>query len=249
VAATTLYPFVPSGPRFAESLAFFRELGFSVEWNDAGLAGLRNGNAYFLLQDINVPEWQSNQMITYEVDDLDGYWLAISRRDLPGTYDGVSLKPPTDYPWGREIHIIDPGGVCWHVRQAVFAHAITHILVVGDPGAARRFWVDVVGAELYRAYGDSTVLRWHGTWLLLVADGEQLFDRPTVAFAPPTENPRVSHAITIRVADCHEAYDRMVARGAVFLTPPYDQGSEVRCYFRDPDGHLIELCASAGASV
>ena len=21
-------------------------------------------------------------------------------------------------PWGREIHIIDPGGVCWHVRQA-----------------------------------------------------------------------------------------------------------------------------------
>jgi hypothetical protein len=28
------------------------------------------------------------------------------------------LKPPTDYAWGREVHIIDPGGVCWHVRQS-----------------------------------------------------------------------------------------------------------------------------------
>jgi catechol 2,3-dioxygenase-like lactoylglutathione lyase family enzyme len=245
VAATTLYPFVPSGPRFAESLAFFRELGFGVVWNDSGLAGLRNGNAYFLLQDINVPEWQSNQMITYEVDDLDAYWLDISKRDLPHTYDGVAIKPPTDYPWGREIHIIDPGGVCWHVRQAVFTNAITHILVVSDTDAARRFWVDVVGTELYRTYGDSTVLRWHGTWLLLVSEGEPTVDKPTIKFAPPADGQRVSHAITIRVASCQDAYAEMVARGAVFLTPPYDWGSEIRCYFRDPDGHLIELSEAA----
>ena len=26
-----------------------------------------------------------------------------------------------------------------------------------------------------------------------------------------------------------------------FITPPQDLGSEIRCYMRDPDGHLIEV--------
>jgi len=116
--ATTLYPFVPSGPQFATSLAFFVELGFAIAWQQAGLAGLRFGGAYFMLQDIDIPIWQSNQMITYEVDDLDGYWVELDGKDLPARFAGVRLKAPTDYPWGKEIHFIDPGGVCWHVRQA-----------------------------------------------------------------------------------------------------------------------------------
>jgi hypothetical protein len=41
-----------------------------------------------------------------------------TKKDLPGRFSGVRLRQPTDFPWGREIHIIDPGGVCWHVRQA-----------------------------------------------------------------------------------------------------------------------------------
>jgi hypothetical protein len=113
-----LYPFVPSGPGFATSVAFFNELGFSTAWQQQDLAGLRFGAAYFLLQDIDVPEWQKNQMITIEVDDLDLYWSEIEAKDLPGRFAGVRLRPPTDFAWGREVHIIDPGGVCWHVRQA-----------------------------------------------------------------------------------------------------------------------------------
>ena len=116
--ATTLYPFVPSGPNFTKSLEFFAGLGFEKLWQQDGLAGLRFGGAYFLLQDINVLEWQSNQMITFEVDDLDAYWSELEARNLPGAFTGVKLRPPTDFPWGREIHIIDPGGVCWHVRQS-----------------------------------------------------------------------------------------------------------------------------------
>jgi len=69
--ATTLYPSVPSGPKFADSLAFFARLGFEKAWEKDGLAGLRFGGAYFILQSINVPEWQTNQMITFEVTDLD----------------------------------------------------------------------------------------------------------------------------------------------------------------------------------
>jgi uncharacterized glyoxalase superfamily protein PhnB len=115
---TGLYPFVPSGPDFALSVTFFQELGFAKMWESDGLAGLRFGAAYFMLQDIDVPEWQKNQMITYEVDDLDAYWSEIAGLGLAERYNGVKLKPPTDYPWGREIHLIDPGGVCWHVRKS-----------------------------------------------------------------------------------------------------------------------------------
>jgi hypothetical protein len=114
----TLYPFVPSGPDFAMSIGFFAELGFDTVWQHDGLAGLRFGGAYFLLQDIDVPEWQKNQMITFEVDDLDAYWAEIAAKGLPDRFPGVRAGPPADFPWGREVHIIDPGGVCWHIRQA-----------------------------------------------------------------------------------------------------------------------------------
>jgi len=119
--ATTLYPFGPSGKNFARSLDFFAALGFETVWRQAGLAGLRFGGAYFLLQDIDVPEWQSNQMITFEVGDLEAYWSELAGKDLAASFEGVKLRPPTDFPWGREIHIIDPGGVCWHVRQSAAA--------------------------------------------------------------------------------------------------------------------------------
>ena len=115
---TTLYPFVPSGPNFETALLFFAELGFEKQWAQNGLAGLRFGKAYFMLQNIDVPEWQKNQMITFEVTDLDAYWLELNAKDLPGKFTGVKLRPPTAFAWGREIHIIDPGGVCWHVRQS-----------------------------------------------------------------------------------------------------------------------------------
>ena len=116
--ATTLYPFVPSGPRFQRSLDFFAAIGFETEWRHEGLAGLRFGGAYFMLQDIDVPEWQKNQMITFEVVDLEAYWAELEAQDLARQFAGVSLRPPTDFPWGRETHFIDPGGVCRHVRQA-----------------------------------------------------------------------------------------------------------------------------------
>jgi catechol 2,3-dioxygenase-like lactoylglutathione lyase family enzyme len=115
--ATTLYPFVPSGPDFARSLEFFAALGFEAVWRQDGLAGLRFGGAYFLLQDIDVPAWQKNQMITFEVTDLDAYWAELEAKGLERAFPGVKVRPPTAFPWGCEVHLIDPGGVCWHVRQ------------------------------------------------------------------------------------------------------------------------------------
>src|SRR5215475_1068628 len=97
--------------------------------------------------------------------------------------------------------------------------AVTHILVVTDPARSRDFWVDVLGAELYREYGGtSVVLRFAGTWLLLVTGGGPTADKPSVVFAPPPDPEQVSHAMTVRVADCRAAYEALRARGAVFLT-------------------------------
>ena len=115
--ATTLYPFVPSGPKFGVALDFFGELGFEKTWSHDHLAGLRFGRAYFILQEIDIPEWQANQMITFEVDNLDSYWAELEPKNLAAKFRGVRLNPPKAFPWGREIHIIDPGGVCWHVRE------------------------------------------------------------------------------------------------------------------------------------
>lgn len=116
--ATTLYPFVPSGAQYERALEFFAAIGFQTEWQHPGLAGLRFGGASFLLQDIDIAIWQENQMITFEVDDLEGYWSELDAQGLEARFPGVKLVAPKDFPWGRELHFIDLAGVCWHVRQA-----------------------------------------------------------------------------------------------------------------------------------
>jgi catechol 2,3-dioxygenase-like lactoylglutathione lyase family enzyme len=125
--------------------------------------------------------------------------------------------------------------------------AVTHILVVADPARSRDFWMNVLGAELYREYGGtSVVLRFAGTWLLLVTGGGPTADKPGVVLVPPSDPEQVSHAMTLRVADCRAAHEALRARGAAFLTEPVDWGSEIRCFLRDPDGHLVELSQAVG---
>lgn len=119
---------------------------------------------------------------------------------------------------------------------------VTQLLVVGDVGRSKSFYTEVLGAELYREYGgDSVVLRFLGLWLLLVCGGPPTEDKPGVVFAPPTDQDRVDHQLTIRVPDCRATYEILTSRGAEFLTPPMDRGGEIRCFFRDPDGHLLEI--------
>jgi catechol 2,3-dioxygenase-like lactoylglutathione lyase family enzyme len=51
----------------------------------------------------------------------------------------------------------------------------------------------------------------------------------------------VSHSMTIRVPDCRSAHALLGSRGATFLEPPVESEWEIRAFFRDPDGHLIEI--------
>ena len=119
---------------------------------------------------------------------------------------------------------------------------LTLLLVVSDVARSVAFYTEVLGASLYREYGgDSAVIQFQGVWMLLVTGGGPTPGKPTVTFAPPRDPDRVSHQLTMRVPDCHAAYETLRARGAEFLAPPVDRGGEVRAFFRDPDGHLLEI--------
>ena len=119
---------------------------------------------------------------------------------------------------------------------------LTTLLVVSDIDRSRVFYRDVLGATVYREYGGtSCVLNFQGSWILLVTGGGPTKDKPTVTFASPTDPDIVSHELTIRVPDCQAAYEILKSRGADFLTPPVNWGMEIRCFFRDPDGHLMEI--------
>ena len=65
-----------------------------------------------------------------------------------------------------------------------------------------------------------------------------------MTFAPPADVGGISSELAIRVPDCSAAFEVLRSRGAEFLTEPVDWGYEVRAFFRDPDGHLLELSQS-----
>lgn len=119
---------------------------------------------------------------------------------------------------------------------------LTHILVVTDIERSRSFYADVLGATVHREYGGtSCVLQAFGTWLLLVTGGGPTADKPTVTFAPPSDPDTVSHSMTIRVPDARAAHATLVERGAIFLAPLQESDWEIRGFFGDPDGHLLEI--------
>ena len=119
---------------------------------------------------------------------------------------------------------------------------LTHILVVGDLQRSVAWYRDVLGATLTGEYGGtSAVFNYDGAWLLVVTPGGETADKPGTEFVPPPDPSKISHSMTIRVPDCRAAYEMLRARGARFLTEPNESAWEVRCFFRDPDGHLFEI--------
>jgi catechol 2,3-dioxygenase-like lactoylglutathione lyase family enzyme len=119
---------------------------------------------------------------------------------------------------------------------------LTHILVVRDLERSRNWYQDVLGATLTGEYGGtSAVFNFDGAWLLIVTPGGETPDKPGTEFVPPPDPSKVSHSMTIRVADCRATNKMLRSRGAEFLTEPVESAWEVRCFFRDPDGHLFEI--------
>jgi catechol 2,3-dioxygenase-like lactoylglutathione lyase family enzyme len=117
---------------------------------------------------------------------------------------------------------------------------LTHFIVSADVERSRRFYADVLGGETVRA-GEPSFVALANSWIIINVGGGPTEDKPTVMLETPPDPDRTSSFLNIRVADIQEIYADWTARGAEFLTPPQDRGAEIRCYLRDPDGHLIEV--------
>ena len=118
--------------------------------------------------------------------------------------------------------------------------AITHFIVAKDVERSRRFYVEVLGGEAVLE-GELSIVALANGWITISVGGGPTDDKPTVTLEPPSDPSRVSSFLNIRVADIGAMYQLWSARGAKFLSPPIDRGNEIRCYMRDPDGHLIEV--------
>ena len=117
---------------------------------------------------------------------------------------------------------------------------ITHFIVSRDVERSRRFYTEVLGGEALLE-GEPSIVALSNGWVTISTGGGPTPDKPTVTLETPADPDRVSSFLNIRVADISAIYHEWSTRGAKFLTPPIDRGGEVRCYMRDPDGHLIEV--------
>jgi len=127
-------------------------------------------------------------------------------------------------------------------RNPFESSQLTTILVVTDLKKSKSFYIEQLGAELFREYsGSSVVLRFLENWILLVLPGGPSEDKPEIHFQNHKDKNIVSHSFTIRVNNCQESYKILHARGVKFITPPFDWGEEIRCFFNDPDDHLFEI--------
>ena len=122
---------------------------------------------------------------------------------------------------------------------------LTHFVVSADVPTSRDFYVDVLGGEVVLD-GEPTIVKLANSWIIINVGGGPTDDKPDVYLDVPADPNQVSAFLNIRVADIAAAYEDWSAKGAMFLTPPIDHGREIRCYLRDPDGHLIEVGQSTG---
>jgi catechol 2,3-dioxygenase-like lactoylglutathione lyase family enzyme len=117
---------------------------------------------------------------------------------------------------------------------------VTQFIVSADVERSRRFYTDVLGGVTVQS-GEPTYVALANSWLIINVGGAPTEDKPTVTLEPPRDLDRTSAFLNLRVADIHALYSEWKARGAEFLTPPIQRETEIRCYIRDPDGHLIEV--------
>lgn len=116
--ALKLRPFIPSGQDYELAQRFFEDLGFTKLYSDNGLSIFRTGEQEFFLQNFHNQEFQENYMMELVVENLDETWTHIQAVASDNKYP-IRVKEPTLYPWGkREVHLIDPAGVCWHFSEA-----------------------------------------------------------------------------------------------------------------------------------
>ena len=121
---------------------------------------------------------------------------------------------------------------------------LAHFIVSDDVERSRHFYTDVLGGRIVFSGKEGDEVTYVGlanTFIIINGGGGPTDDKPTVTLEAPRDPDRVSSFLNIRVKDIAAVYAEWSARGAQFLTPPKQHQYEIRCYIRDPDGHLIEV--------
>ena len=113
----SLQPFVPSGPDYEKAREFFKAIGFIEEWEQDGYTGFVNQQCRFILQRFNDESFAQNMMISVGVPDAKAFYEACREKGIEKKF-GVRINPPVHQPYGLEVNVIDPAGVCWHVVQS-----------------------------------------------------------------------------------------------------------------------------------
>jgi predicted enzyme related to lactoylglutathione lyase len=119
---------------------------------------------------------------------------------------------------------------------------LAHFIVSGDVERSVRFYTEVLGGKVeFAGPGGLTYVALSNSWIIINVGGGPTDDKPEVTLEVPGDRDRVSSFLNIRVKDIAAVYAEWSARGGQFLTPPKQHQYEIRCYLRDPDGHLIEV--------
>ncbi len=120
-------------------------------------------------------------------------------------------------------------------------------LVVNNYARALAFYRDVLGAQVvHELAGTLCELRFAGSQILLSAPFRSRSDASHVSDPLPPGHTSAILDLSIQVPDCLAAYHLLRARGAEFLTPPFEGREKTLAFFLDPDGHLIEIWQARG---
>jgi catechol 2,3-dioxygenase-like lactoylglutathione lyase family enzyme len=119
---------------------------------------------------------------------------------------------------------------------------LAHFIVSDNVERSRHFYTDVLGGrDAFSGPGGLRYVQLSNSWIIINVGGAPTDDKPEVTLETPADPNLVSSFLNIRVTNMHAVYTEWSARGADFLTPPKEHQYEIRCYIRDPDGHLIEV--------
>ena len=120
---------------------------------------------------------------------------------------------------------------------------VTNLIVCDDVEASTHFYAHILGGTIVRSGGPGpTVVKLANAWLTLVNGGEPTPDKPTTTLGAPADPDYVDSFLNLRVFDIAATHREWTSRGAHFITEPLsNHGFELRCYLRDPSGHLIEV--------
>ncbi len=118
------------------------------------------------------------------------------------------------------------------------------LLTVQNLGRSIAFYTGPLGGSVVEQ------TPWHaevelgpGLRVHLATPGPETGDRPGVSLVAPKRFDQVDTLLVLAVPDAQSQYDCLAAAGLQALAPPAVPawGGELRFFFRDPDGHVIEV--------